>query len=361
MENFKYKNQMIQGVRVGLIAFIISYGISFICSIIINFAMLERLNVLLKGALSDKVSIGFSSIVKVTSIIMNFSVFNSIENIRCGILLLAIIPFIAFFIADKKCNNKEGLDINNIVVYITSSVIFSILLSILSLATRGVILDIDINFFSLRNIFLTILVALLIQVVIGMNYNKNNITGIKAARIMTRIILGIGSVLGLILLITILSGQITGFFAKVLLILVLLPNVAIYVMFLLMGINLQISEPLLKLIDYASDDVMLTFGSLPLAVRIISIVSFFIIIGVSLFFLNKEKYLKELGIFAITFSGFTTLVAFCTTIDLGVVKVVDVALGINMLQAFFIPFIMVGAIGFLVFLVRKAINIVKEV
>jgi hypothetical protein len=264
--------------------------------------------------------------------------------------------------ANRNEEKIDRLNIDRLIVYLTSSVIFSILLSILSLGTKGVLLDVDVNFFSIKNIFITIFITLLIQVVIGMSNNINRISGVRATRIMIRLMLGFGGVIGLIILFILLNGRLGSIFGMLLMIIILLPNMAIYTLFLLMGINVRISEPLLKLINYSNDKLILSFGDLPIFVRVLFILLFVVVICVSLLYLNKKKFLINLGIFVTSFSVFTTLVAIFTAINLGAVKnVVHVQFGINWLQAFLTPFIMVGVIGLIVFLVRKAISIIKEV
>jgi hypothetical protein len=362
MKTKEVKPHIVKGTKVGLSAFVICYICSLIISIVLNISVLQKINNIVHGALSDKIDMGITSIIKITSIIMNFSVFNTIGNIRVSLLILCVIPCISFIMANRNEEKIDRLNIDRLIVYLTSSVIFSILLSILSLGTKGVLLDVDVNFFSIKNIFITIFITLLIQVVIGMSNNINRISGVRATRIMIRLMLGFGGVIGLIILFILLNGRLGSIFGMLLMIIILLPNMAIYTLFLLMGINVRISEPLLKLINYSNDKLILSFGDLPIFVRVLFILLFVVVICVSLLYLNKKKFLINLGIFVTSFSVFTTLVAIFTAINLGAVKnVVHVQFGINWLQAFLTPFIMVGVIGLIVFLVRKAISIIKEV
>ena len=95
---------------------------------------------------------------------------------------------------------------------------------------------------------------------------------------------------------------------------------------------------------------------------IVAILTWIVLVIVALLFVNKEKYWREMGLFAFTFSVISVFLAFCTSTSLGeVILVGDIYIGISLVQAFFVPLLSIGALGTVVWMVRKMISIVKEI
>ncbi len=357
----KLKSNIVEGIRVGLMAFVICFVISFLLSILCNFTIMKFLKDAMQGAITDSGATQFGMIVKLTSVILSFSVFSSLGVIKIGVLFFAIIPFLAFFIAENRDLRKGGVTYWNLITYLVSSFIFSSVLSLLMIFTRGELLGLDISFASVKNWFVTIIVILVIQLIIGLNYNKQASSYIKATRMLFWMVFGIGTVLALVGLIKLMASVPLNLIGKVGAIIVLLPNFLVYKGFLLMGNNIKTSSELSEWMDQVAS-LQISFQQLSVLASLIAIVGWIVIVVISLLFINKSKYWSEMGLFALTFSVIAVFLAFCTSTSLGTVMFVgEVFIGISLLQAFFVPLVSIGALGVVVWIVRKMISVAKDI
>jgi hypothetical protein len=353
MKNNIVLNKAKEGIRIGLLAFLIDFIFGLVISIIVNTMFLSQLNQWINGSLSEHVGFSFPTFIRTISFVMNISVFNgggTIQNggeFHVGVLLFAIIPIIAFWLADRRENKIKSFSFVEFIVYTCSAVVFATLLMIYSIITRGEILGLEYHFASFRNFIMTGVIVICIQFFISLNYNKTFSPGFKSARLLLRVLLGFSIAIGLIGMV-VLMGRYTG---NILLmigaIIVLLPNLAVYIMFTLMGISVQFGEQLTTLMNMAQVDISFTTLSLP--IRIGLIVLYFLLLLLVILRMKKERYLRELIWFALSFSFVSFILAYCTTINLGFVKnLLDVQFGINYSLAFGVPFISILLTGLLV-------------
>ncbi|NDL66741.1 hypothetical protein [Anaerotalea alkaliphila] len=348
-----------EGLHVGLVAFLTSYAISLVLSVVVNLAVMDEISVLLQGVLSDHFQAGAASILRVAAIIQNLSMYNMSGDFKIGLLVFAVIPFVSFWLADREDNAREGLDARNLGHYVVSSLTFSVLLSLLSWGAGGTLLSVRVDFFSWQNAMTTMVAAFFIQVVIALNYGRHFGDGVASARKLVRILLAIGLAAGLAGLVfgvvKYIGDLVTGFF----LVLVLLPNVAVYGMFLLMGMEPAFSQPMRKMLELGGVD--LGGGLLPPWVRLIGILVFLGIGIHALAGLRREGYLKQLAVCNGAFAAFSVLMAFATGVNLGIVKnVVHIQFGIPLLQALLLPLVLLSAVGLGLFLVRKILDVLRN-
>ncbi len=357
MENNVVLKKAKEGLRIGLWAFVIDFGFGVLLSLIINGFFIGQINQWVNGSLSEQITFSFTRFIRVTSFIMNISVFNgggTIQNgseFHIGALIFALIPIIAFWLADRRENKLKTFGFIEFVVYICSAVVFSLLLTGYSLITQGEILGLGYQFASLKNFVMTFIIVICIQFFISLNYNKEFSAGFKSARILLRILLGLGIVIGLVGTILLLGRYTENILLIIAAVIALLPNLAVYIMFTLMGISVEFGEQLTKLMEMAQIDISFTMLSLPL--RITFIVLYFLLLLVLVLRIKKEHYLRELVWFALSFSFVSFILAYCTTINLGFVKnLLDVQFGINYSVAFGVPFASILLTGLLVMFAR---------
>ena len=346
-----------EGIRIGLWAFLIEFVFSVFTALVINAMFINQLNQWINGSLSEQVKFSFPMFIRTISFIMNISVFNGggiIQNgseFRVGMLIFAILPIIAFWLADRRENKLKTFGFVEFIVYCSSSFIFSALLMIYALITQGEMLGLNYQFASLRNFIMTGIIIICIQFFVSLNYNKQFSSGFKSARVLLRILLGISILAGLIGMIVLFGKYTSNFLLIIAAIVILLPNVAVYIMFTMMGISVQFGEQLTTLMNMAQIDASFTMLSLP--IRIGLIVLYFLLLIFVVLRIKKENYLRELVWFALSFSFVSFILAYCTTINLGFVKnLLDVQFGINYALAFGVPFVSVLLSGGVVVLVR---------
>lgn len=359
--NLKLKKNVVEGIRVGLFAFVICFGISLLLSVVFNFTFMKVLKDAMQGAIHNTGATEFGMIIKLTSVILGFSVFSSLAGIKIGVLFFVLIPLAAFYIAENRDSRKEGLTPGKLLTYLVASIIFSVILNILMMLTRGELLGVKISFVSLKNVFITLMVTLIIQLIIGLNYNKNARSYIIATRMLCRMLFSIGAVLALIGLIKLMISLPLSILGKVGAIIVMLPNFLVYKGFLLMGNNIKMSEDLLKWTDKITS-LQISFQKLSLWLSLVAIIIWIILVVIALLYIKKDKYWSELGLFALTFSVIVAFLAFCTSTNLGkVILVGEISIGMSVLQAFLVPLISISALGVLVWMVRKMISVVKDI
>lgn len=360
-EYSKIKYNVFQGIRIGLSAFIISFLFSLILAVIMNFTVMDFLKTAILGAISETGATNFGVIIKLSAMIMSASVFNSLADIRLGIFIFTILPFLSFYISMGKENRAEGFTQWKLLMYLIGSIIFTIALSFLLFVTKGELLGMQINFFSIKNMGVTILVTLFIQLIIDLNYNKNAKSYIKSTRLMLRMLFGVGTILALIGLIRMMMTVSISLLAKIGAIIVLLPNFIVYKSFLLMGNNIQTSDSLAGWMAKVSS-LQISFQSLSIVMSIIVITIWIVLVVISLLFINKEKFWVDTFIYSVIFSLISAFLAFSTSIKLGdIVLIGNISIGISILQAFLVPLLSINALGLMVWLVRKMLHIIKDI
>lgn len=360
-----FKTNLIKGVRVGILSFLICFTVSFALSLIINIGFLDKLNVLLNGSLSAAPKHSLSNYLVVTSLFINFSVFNNgsvLDNggsLHIGLLLFIALPALAFFFADRRNNKEKHFNRQDLIVYLISSILFGLFVYLYSWITKGELLGIKINFTEPLNLLMTVIMAMTIQYFIGFNYNKAMPIGILTSRWLLRVFLGIGFVISLLVIILVLSKYISSIPLLVAISIVLIPNMAIYAMFMLMGASIEFGDQLQVLMENVG--VSISFATLNLPIRIGLIACFFIIVLFAIWKLGKEKFLEELFLFATSFSCISLILAYCTHMNLGFIKnLLDVQFGINYFFAFIVPFVIILLAGFILHIFRMIYHEIKN-
>lgn len=349
----------LEGVRVGLKTFILTYILAFLIALVINLSVIEDVKNFLQGTLAEGVGFNFGLVIKATSIIMNLSVFNTSGTIQLGLLIFVLLPFVAFFVADRNDNKEEGMDIKGFSIYVVASFVYTLLLMLLSLISRGEFLGVEVDFLSLRNVIMTFVITLLIQVTIGMNYDVHRLPGIIATRWMVRLMVGFAFVIGLIGFVVFATKYTTNPILILFAVIVLVPNIAIYLMFMMMGISVEFNTELDKLLGFAQID--LSYGSIPIMLRVILMALFIVFIFISIYKMDHTKYLKGLLMFAVSFPLICLLAALCTVVDLGDVKFIgSIRFGIDYLKAFLYPFIAVIFMGVVDIAIKHFFTVLKD-
>lgn len=359
MDTTDKKSLAIEGLRVGLKAFIITYILAFVIAVVVNLSVIENIQDYLQGTLVEGVGFNFGLVIKTTALLMNISVFNSSGVIKIGLLVLVVLPFFAFYMADRSDNKESGMGFAGFIIYGIASLVFTVLLTLLSVISKGEFFDVAVDFVSLRNVFMTFIITYLIQISIGMNYDVHRLPGVIATRWMVRLVLGfavLASIAGLV------YGM-TRFTTNPMLILfgllVLVPNVAIYLMFMMMGISVDFNTELQQLMNYGEID--LSYAAIPMGVRIALMAIFIASIFISLYKMDHDIYMKSIVGFAVTFPLICLLAALCTTVNLGEVKFIgSIHFGISYLEALLYP--VVAILGMAVFdlAVKQMFKVIRD-
>lgn len=359
MESYKRLMTALEGLRVGLKAFIFTYLIAFLLSLIVNLSVIEKIQDYLQGTLSAGVGFDLGLVVKSAVLIMNVSVFNSSGTIQLGLLVFGFLPFIAFFFADRNDNRKEGMDLTGAVIYVIASMVFTLLLTLVSYFTQGNLLGMAITFVSWRNAGMTFVITLLIQVAIGMNYNMNRLPGIIATRWMVRLTIGTTAIISGLGLVGLMIPYTRSISLILLAMIVLVPNLAIYLFFMMFGVGVDFNESLEKLMAFGNID--LSYSAIPVWGRLLLILLFVLFAGFSVSKIDKDNYRTGILGFTMTFSLISLLVAYCTVIDLGVVKgLMDIRLGISPIRAFLYPAVGLSLMSVLYTVVLRLVRVVGE-
>ncbi len=357
MEGKLYSNNIIKGIRVGLIAFLICFFVVAVISGIINYGFMEEINRILNGSLSQEPKPTISSMLLIISIMLNVSVFNNggvLENGRnmhLGLLIFIALPVIAFIIADRNSNKSKHFNLGDMIEYFVSSVTYSIILFVFSYIARGELLGLEIDFTNSMNLVMTIVILMCVQVFIGLNYNKNFISGVDKTRFILRVLLGIGCVGGGIGMLVLGYRYLGSIVITIIGTIIVLPNIAVYIMFTFMGASIEFGDQLQTLMSQFGVDM--SFTVLPLPIRVIMIILFFGLVMFSVWQLKKENYIKTIAYFGLSFSTISFVFAYSTRMNLGFVKnLLDVQFGINYMFSFFMPLGIIFLAGILVGLIR---------
>lgn len=349
----------VEGLKLGLKAFIITYILAFVIAVVVNISIIENVQDYLLGSLVEGVGFNFGLVIKTTVLIMNVSVFNSSGAIKIGLLIFVALPFFAFFMADRTDNSREGMNLAGFMTYGIASLIYALLLMLLSLIGKGTYLGVAISFVSLRNIIMTFLITFLIQVAIGMNYDTYKLPGILATRWMVRMVFGFTIVVSIIAMVVGLIRYTTNPMLIIFAIILFVPNVAIYLMFTMMGISLDFNGELDQLFNYGQID--LAYSAIPVGIRIGLMAIFIVTIFISIYKLNEKAYVKGLIGFAIYFPLICLLAALCTSVNLGAVKFIgSVRFGIDYRQALLYPFVAIVGMGIFDLAIKRMFKVIKE-
>ncbi|QUH29087.1 hypothetical protein [Vallitalea guaymasensis] len=362
MDNNKSDSVLLDGVRSALIAFLITLGFSLVISIIFNISFFEDFNNLMSGNLGGDKGATATSIVRITVMIFNFSLFNTVGTIKFGILIFIFIPVIAFWLANKQINRKGNIDSSNVIVYVISSLIFALLQFFISLITKGNLVEgIPINFATFSNLFTTFILSLLIQLFIKLNYKSDSKNGgINAFKNTYRI-------MGLIGIIIILVALIMGFgnYSKhgiliIIAIILMLPNMIAYSFFYMIGLTMEFNDKLQEALSkYINID--LTFEN-NMYIRYLAIIIFALIVAYIVFKMDKDKLIRNAIIYSVSLGIFMGTLGYCSSInfiDIKFIGSIEFSVS-NIFLSAFIPFVTVWIIVLIYYLIKKVKDVIKE-
>ena len=362
MENKKSTNILIEGIISSLIAFLIAIGICIVLSLVINLTGYKDFNQIMSGNLGGDKGATLNSIIKVTAILFNFSLFNTVGTVKFGILILAIIPIISFYLANKQFDKRSKMRPAIIGIYIISSLIFAILQLLLSLITKGELVEgLVINFASFNNFFTTFILTFIIQVFIKLNYsNTERIAGIKAFKLTYRIMGIIGGFLGIIAIVAGVSSKSNNVAIMIIALIAMLPNVMSYVFFYMIGLTMKFNDAFQEQLNIYID-LDLTFQN-RMYLRYIAVVLFIIILAYVIYRMDKKKFIKNAIIFSTTLGVFIGTLGYCTSINFIKIKYIgSIQFGVSsILLSVFIPILLVWFVVLLFYLVNRIKNIIKE-
>ncbi|WP_304942681.1 hypothetical protein [Vallitalea guaymasensis] len=362
MDNNKSDSVLLDGVRSALIAFLITLGFSLVISIIFNISFFEDFNNLMSGNLGGDKGATATSIVRITVMIFNFSLFNTVGTIKFGILIFIFIPVIAFWLANKQINRKGNIDSSNIIVYVISSLIFALLQFFISFITKGNLVEgIPINFATFSNLFTTFILSLLIQLFIKLNYKSDSKNGgINAFKNTYR-------TMGLIGIIIILVALIMGFgnYSKhgiliIIAIILMLPNMIAYSFFYMIGLTMEFNDKLQEALSkYINID--LTFEN-NMYIRYLAIIIFALIVAYIVFKMDKDKLIRNAIIYSVSLGIFMGTLGYCSSInfiDIKFIGSIEFSVS-NIFLSAFIPFVTVWIIVLIYYLIKKVKDVIKE-
>ncbi|GMQ61370.1 hypothetical protein [Vallitalea maricola] len=362
MNNNKSDSVLLDGVRSALIAFLITLGLSLLISIIFNISFFEDFNNLMSGNLGGDKGATATSIVRITVMIFNFSLFNTVGTIKFGILIFIFIPVIAFWLANKQIDRKGNMNSSNIIVYVISSFIFALLQFFISLITKGDLVEgIPINFATFSNLLTTFILSLLLQLFIKLNYKSDSKNGgINAFKNTYRI-------MGLIGIVIILTGLILGFgnYSKhgiliIIAIILMLPNMIAYSFFYMIGLTMEFNDKLQEALSkYINID--LTFEN-NMYIRYLAIIIFVLIVAYIVYKMDKEKLIRNAIIYSVSLGLFMGTLGYCSSInfiDIDFIGSIEFSVSSILLSAF-IPFVTVWIIVLIYYLIKKVKDVIKE-
>jgi hypothetical protein len=355
------KDNILNGVRSALIAFLVSIAISLVVSIIFNYSIFEKFNELMSGNLGLDKGANISSIIKITGIIFNFSLFNTVSQVRFGALIFIFIPVISFCISNRYIDKKRKIELSDIGVYLLSSGIFAMFQFIISLATKGELVEgININFATLGNFVTTVIFTFIIQLFIKFNYRVDtNNGGIKAFKYTYRIMGVIGTVIGIGIIIYGLKDYSKDVVKFIIAAILMLPNVIAYVYFYMIGLSMSFNEELQSAINNFIN-VDLTLQKI-IYVRYIAIIVFLLIIVYIIFKMDKKNLIKNALIYSISFSVFIGTLAYCSSINLINVKgMFSIRFSVSsFFLSWLIPLLAIWIVVLLYYLIAKVKEIIN--
>lgn len=361
MNNNKSESVLLDGIRSALIAFLIALGFSLVLSIIFNMSFFKDFNTIMSGNLGNNTGVTATSILRITVMIFNFSLFNAMGNINLGILIFIFIPVIAFWLANKQVDRKGNINISNIIVYLISSLVFALLQFFISFITKGDLVEgVPINFATFNNLVTTFILSLLIQLFIKLNYKSNSKNGgINAFKHTYR-------TMGLIGAIIILAGLILGFgsYSKhgilmIIVIILMLPNMIAYSFFYMIGLTMEFNDKLQDFLNkYINMD--LAFEN-SMYIRYLAIIIFVLIVAYIVYRLDRDNLLNVI-IYSVSLGIFIGTLGYCSSINfIDIDFIGDIKFGVSSLfLSALIPFATIWLVVLIYYLIKKVKDVIKE-
>lgn len=360
----QYKSAALEGLRSGMLAMLILFGIGLVISIFMNLFFLDDINILLNGSLSESPKVSGNSILLIASVIMNLSLLNNggqMANggaLHIGYVAFLLLPMLSIFIADLRSNHKRELNRSSWISYAVSSLSFTLLVYFFSLIAKGELMMIEVDYTNPMNLPMMLVISMFIQVIIGINMKKDFSEGIRMLRFSLRVLYAIAAIVVLLGGFLLLKDRISNPLYILILLVVLLPNLAVYGVFTIMGASISYGDNLKTLFSQLGID--LSFTQIPLLLRIVLMTIFVIIILFSVWKI-KKNYIMNLCVFAVGFSITSLILAYATKINLGIVKnLLDIEFGYSYFYVFFVPLGMILLLGMVNQLIQLIAKEMKE-
>ncbi len=308
----KFTDNFIDGIKIGLRSFIILYALSLILSLLLNITVIEQLKDYMHGTMSGDVGFDFSLIVRIAVFIVNISLFHSAGLMKFGFIIFVLLPFISFSISILD-NKDEGLG-DNLIIYFFSSLVFTICIGLASFFVRGDILGVEINFVSVRNIVITFFLAFIIQSIITFSRHLDSLQGVYLSKSFIKYTAGFTLIVSSVFFVLSITKYIHSFLLVVLLSIVIVPNLAVYLFFAMIGIPLEFSEHINGLLAVAN--VNLNVNTLPISFRILLIMVLLCLVLFAILSRKMSLTYKNIAGFTVLMSIFAFFLSVVTQIDL---------------------------------------------
>ncbi len=346
----KLKNNILDGLRIGLKSFSILYTFSIIVSLILNLTLIEHLKDIMLGTVGGELGFSFSLLMKIAAFIMNISFFHSTGDMNFGFIAFVILPFVAFLLSMKY--KKDFSLVDNALRYMVSSLLISVLLLVVSFILSGDVLGVNIDFVSLRNFLVSFFLSFIIQMMITFKRHLDSFAGVYLTKNFIKYSLIFSTVASFIGVVFFVSKYIKNVLYIFVLALAVVPNLAVYLFFAMFGAPLVVSDQMKAYLGYVGINVNIL--EMPITVRMV-LIAFLIVIIVLTFMSKGEKIsIKSLIGFAVLSSIFCLSLAFITYIDVGnMIKFIDARLYIDSLAAFILPFTYITGFSLVYLLVLK--------
>ncbi len=335
MEN-KLRSNLFRGIKIGLRSFIILYSLSLLLSIVLNFTVVESVKDYLLGNMSGDVGFDFRLIVRIAVFIVNISLFHSAASMKFGFIIFIVLPFVAF--SFSIIDNRDEKLADNLFIYFMSSVVFSLCVGATSYFVKGDILGVNIDFVSIRNIAITLVLAFVMQLVITFNRHLESLAGVYLTKVFFKYSAIFMLTVSFVAYVLLTAKYLRNIFLILVSAVVIVPNIAVYLFFSLFGITLSFSDSINKLL--ATANINLDIMQMPIYVRVVF--GLILLILVFAAFYKRKKYIP-----AKSFVGFTILtwlsgfiLALVTYIDLsGFSSLIDIKIYVDVISVAILPLI----------------------
>lgn len=355
-----YGEYFILAVNKALFAALISAVICLGISLLINLYFYEEVVALTIGSLGESTSTNATAILRTAGFLLGLSTFQVSGKSQIGLLILGVIPFLAFLGAaflfpvrkqeEKKAHIGAVFFVNTV-----SALVYALFAVGIEYITRGDLFGLAIDFVSPRNFLFVFLLVLLIQSIISINRSKqfsHGSTGIRAIRNLSSLTLGFSSLTGILLVVYFLAPYLKGVGKIILFLIPALPNIAVYLSFLFMGSAADLGDSLSGITNYLNMD--LTFLNIPTGIRLMLVIVFIILTFLVLMRMPMKKYWLNVTIFSVGFSLIFVILAIASRFDLGFVRgVLNIGFFVSPLKVFLASFLIIWLDAILLALIRS--------
>lgn len=359
-KKISYGEYAILGVNKGLTAFLFSFILCLLLSLVINLRFYQELIMLTVGSLGEVGAAGSDTILRTTGLLLGLSFFQTSGKFQMGLLLLSVIPLSAFFSAGLLFRLKKPKDsyvnlISSVIIDGLAAAVYALFLFITAFLTKGVLFGVEINFASGRNLLFSLLFAVFIQFILGINRHKkftNFTAGLLRTRNLLWLTLGFSALTGILFILYYLTPYLKSLVRILAFALVFLPNLAVYLSFMLMGVPLDLADSLGTLSNYLRLNTEIL--NLPVSIKVQLIISFIVLVFIVLLKMPVKKYWQNLCTFALGYSLSMLILAMSSRVDLGYVKgAFNIGLAVSPVKAFAVPFVIIWLDGLLLRLIRQ--------